>query len=118
MYARCEDEAIVLADVGQNQIWAALWFNYRKPGLFLNSGGTGTMGYAFPASMGAKLANPQQDGVLRHRRGWLRDEHAGDGDDGREQHRRQRASSSTTRHSAWSGSSRTTSTRASALRST
>ncbi|MGA8360123.1 MAG: biosynthetic-type acetolactate synthase large subunit [Candidatus Dormiibacterota bacterium] len=58
MYARCEDEAIVLADVGQNQIWAALWFNYRKPGLFLNSGGTGTMGYAFPASMGVKLANP------------------------------------------------------------
>jgi acetolactate synthase-1/2/3 large subunit len=60
MYARCEDEAIVLADVGQNQIWAALWFNYRKPGLFLNSGGTGTMGYAFPASMGAKLANPDK----------------------------------------------------------
>lgn len=58
MYARCQDEAIVLADVGQNQIWAALWFNYRKPGLFLNSGGTGTMGYAFPASMGVKLANP------------------------------------------------------------
>jgi len=58
MYARCEDEAIVLADVGQNQIWAALWFNYNKPGLFLNSGGTGTMGYAFPASMGVKLANP------------------------------------------------------------
>jgi acetolactate synthase-1/2/3 large subunit len=60
MYARCEDEAIVLADVGQNQIWAALWFSYRKPGLFLNSGGTGTMGYAFPASMGAKLANPHK----------------------------------------------------------
>jgi acetolactate synthase I/II/III large subunit len=60
MYARCEDEAIVLADVGQNQIWAALWFNYSKPGLFLNSGGTGTMGYAFPASMGVKLANPHK----------------------------------------------------------
>jgi acetolactate synthase-1/2/3 large subunit len=60
MYARCHDEAIVLADVGQNQIWAALWFNYAKPGLFLNSGGTGTMGYAFPASMGVKLANPDR----------------------------------------------------------
>jgi acetolactate synthase I/II/III large subunit len=60
MYARCNDEAIVLADVGQNQIWAALWFNYAKPGLFLNSGGTGTMGYAFPASMGVKLANPER----------------------------------------------------------
>jgi len=60
MYARCHDEAIVLADVGQNQIWAALWFNYRRPGLFINSGGTGTMGFAFPASMGAKLANPDK----------------------------------------------------------
>jgi len=60
MYARCHDEAIVLADVGQNQIWAALWFSYGRPGLFLNSGGTGTMGYAFPASMGVKLANPDR----------------------------------------------------------
>jgi acetolactate synthase-1/2/3 large subunit len=58
MYARCNDEAIVLADVGLNQIWAALWFDYGRPGRFLNSGGTGTMGYAFPASMGAKLSNP------------------------------------------------------------
>ncbi|MDQ2961106.1 MAG: biosynthetic-type acetolactate synthase large subunit [Candidatus Dormibacteraeota bacterium] len=60
MYARCHDEAIVLADVGLNQIWAALWFDYAKPGLFLNSGGTGTMGFAFPASMGAKLSNPDK----------------------------------------------------------
>ncbi|MGP8160901.1 MAG: biosynthetic-type acetolactate synthase large subunit [Candidatus Dormibacteria bacterium] len=60
MYSRCHDEAIVVADVGQNQIWAALWFNYSKPGLFLNSGGLGTMGYAFPASMGAKFANPEK----------------------------------------------------------
>jgi acetolactate synthase-1/2/3 large subunit len=60
MYSRCHDEAIVVADVGQNQIWAALWFNYGKPGLFLNSGGTGCMGYAFPASMGVKLANPER----------------------------------------------------------
>jgi acetolactate synthase-1/2/3 large subunit len=60
MYRRCQSEAIVLADVGQNQIWAALWFNYAKPGLFINSGGTGTMGYAFPASIGAKFANPDR----------------------------------------------------------
>ncbi|GAC1344119.1 MAG: biosynthetic-type acetolactate synthase large subunit [Candidatus Dormibacteria bacterium] len=58
MYRRCESEAIVVADVGQNQIWAALWFDYDRPGLFLNSGGTGTMGFALPASMGAKFANP------------------------------------------------------------
>ena len=60
MYARCHSEAIVLADVGLNQIWAALWFDYSRPGLFLNSGGTGTMGFAFPASMGAKLSNPDR----------------------------------------------------------
>jgi acetolactate synthase I/II/III large subunit len=60
MYKRCESEAIVVADVGQNQIWAALWFDYDKPGLFLNSGGTGCMGFAFPASMGAKFANPDK----------------------------------------------------------
>ena len=60
MYKRCESEAIVVADVGQNQIWAALWFDYDKPGLFLNSGGTGCMGFAFPAAMGAKFANPDK----------------------------------------------------------
>jgi acetolactate synthase-1/2/3 large subunit len=60
MYKRCESEAIVVADVGQNQIWAALWFDYDRPGLFLNSGGTGCMGFAFPASMGAKFANPDK----------------------------------------------------------
>ena len=60
MYARCGDEAIVVADVGQNQIWAALWFDYAKPGLFINSGGQGTMGFALPAAMGAKFANPDR----------------------------------------------------------
>jgi acetolactate synthase-1/2/3 large subunit len=61
MNRRCRSEAIVVADVGQNQIWAAHWFNYDRPGKFINSGGTGTMGYAFPASIGAKFANPERD---------------------------------------------------------
>ena len=61
MYRRCRDEAIVVADVGQNQIWAALWWNYAKPGLFINSGGAGTMGFAFPAAIGAKLGRPDRD---------------------------------------------------------
>ncbi len=60
MYERCADEAIVVADVGQNQIWAALWWNYLKPGLFLNSGGAGTMGFALPAAIGAKFARPDK----------------------------------------------------------
>jgi acetolactate synthase I/II/III large subunit len=61
MYKRCADDAIVVADVGQNQIWAALWWNYARPGLFLNSGGAGTMGFAFPAAIGAKVARPDKD---------------------------------------------------------
>jgi len=59
MYKRCRSEAIVVADVGQNQIWAALWWNYDRPGLFLNSGGSGTMGFALPAAIGAKFARPE-----------------------------------------------------------
>ena len=58
MYKRCDNEAIVVADVGQNQIWAALWWNYDRPGLFINSGGAGTMGFALPAAIGAKFALP------------------------------------------------------------
>jgi acetolactate synthase-1/2/3 large subunit len=61
MYRRCQDEAIVVADVGQNQIWAALWWNYTKPGLFINSGGSGTMGFALPAAIGAKFGRPEKD---------------------------------------------------------
>jgi acetolactate synthase I/II/III large subunit len=58
MYRRADSEAIVVADVGQNQIWAALWWNYDRPGLFINSGGAGTMGFALPAALGAKFARP------------------------------------------------------------
>jgi acetolactate synthase-1/2/3 large subunit len=60
MYRRCRSEAIVVADVGQNQIWAALWWNYDRPGLFINSGGAGTMGFALPAAIGAKFAQPDK----------------------------------------------------------
>ena len=59
MYRRSASEAIVVADVGQNQIWAALWWNYDRPGLFLNSGGAGTMGFALPAAIGAKFGRPE-----------------------------------------------------------
>jgi acetolactate synthase I/II/III large subunit len=58
MYRRARNEAIVVADVGQNQIWAALWWNYDRPGLFINSGGAGTMGFALPAALGAKFGRP------------------------------------------------------------
>src|SRR5437773_603258 len=58
MYRRTKSQAIVVADVGQNQIWAALWWNYDRPGLFINSGGSGTMGFALPAALGAKFGRP------------------------------------------------------------
>ncbi len=60
MYRRCRSQAIVVADVGQNQIWTALWWNYDRPGLFLNSGGSGTMGFALPAAIGAKFGRPDK----------------------------------------------------------
>ncbi len=52
-----EENAILTSDVGQNQIWAARNFNVKE-GRFLTSGGLGTMGYALPAAIGAKLAKP------------------------------------------------------------
>ena len=57
-----EENAILVADVGQNQIWAAANFNV-KLGRFLTSGGLGTMGYSLPAAIGAKLAKPNRQVV-------------------------------------------------------
>ena len=54
-----EENAILVADVGQNQIWAARNFS-QKEGRFLTSGGLGTMGYALPAAIGAKFAKPDR----------------------------------------------------------
>ena len=50
-----EDDAIYVADVGQNQIWSCA-YHVVKNGRFLTSGGMGTMGYSIPAAMGAKYA--------------------------------------------------------------
>jgi acetolactate synthase-1/2/3 large subunit len=51
-------DAIYTAGVGQHQMWAAQFISYEKPRTWLNSGGLGTMGYAVPAAMGAKLGKP------------------------------------------------------------
>ena len=53
-------EAIYAAGVGQHQMWAAQFIKYEIPGTWLNSGGAGTMGYAVPAAMGAKVGCPDK----------------------------------------------------------
>ncbi len=53
-----EPDTIYVAGVGQHQMWASQFVSYEKPRTWLNSGGLGTMGYAVPAAMGAKVAAP------------------------------------------------------------
>jgi acetolactate synthase I/II/III large subunit len=51
-------EALYVAGVGQHQMWAAQFIDYENPGTWINSGGLGTMGFAVPAAMGAKVGRP------------------------------------------------------------
>ncbi len=53
-------DAIITTEVGQNQMWAAQFFKFDKPRRLLSSGGLGTMGYGFPAAIGAQLAHPDK----------------------------------------------------------
>ena len=53
-------EAIISTEVGQNQMWAAQFYTYKKPRTLLTSGGLGTMGYGFPAAIGAQFAFPDK----------------------------------------------------------
>ncbi len=52
-------ESILTTDVGQNQMWAAHFFDTQKPRKFISSGGLGTMGFGFPSAIGAKIACPE-----------------------------------------------------------
>ncbi len=51
-------DAIIVSDVGQHQMWLAQFYKFKKPRRWINSGGLGTMGFGFPAAMGAKFAKP------------------------------------------------------------
>jgi len=51
-------DAIITTEVGQNQMWAAQFFVHKDPRKFISSGGLGTMGYGFPAAIGAKMGRP------------------------------------------------------------
>ncbi|MDP2912329.1 MAG: biosynthetic-type acetolactate synthase large subunit [Candidatus Omnitrophota bacterium] len=53
-------DAIITTEVGQNQMWAAQWYQCNYPRTFISSGGLGTMGFGFPAAMGAKIGNPDK----------------------------------------------------------
>lgn len=58
------DKAIITTDVGQNQLWATQFLELSKKKQMLTSGGLGTMGYGFPAAIGAKLGNPDRDVIV------------------------------------------------------
>ncbi len=90
-------EAIYAAGVGQHQMWAAQFISYEHPRTWLNSGGAGTMGYAVPAAMGAKVGMPDAMRVGHRRRRLLPDDqpgarhlrHRGHPDQGRHHQQRQ-----------------------------
>ncbi len=56
-----DGEAIIVSDVGQHQMWEAQYYRHEKPHTLITSGGLGTMGFALPASMGARFARPDEE---------------------------------------------------------
>ncbi len=60
IYEATKGEAIITTEVGQNQMWACQWYKYTHPRTFISSGGLGTMGFGFPAAMGAKISCPDK----------------------------------------------------------
>ncbi|PIY84766.1 MAG: acetolactate synthase, large subunit, biosynthetic type [Candidatus Omnitrophica bacterium CG_4_10_14_0_8_um_filter_43_18] len=60
IYEATKGDAIICTEVGQNQMWAAQYYKYTEPRTFISSGGLGTMGYGFPAAIGAKLGCPEK----------------------------------------------------------
>ena len=60
LYELTGGDAIIVTDVGQHQMWSAQFFKVDRPRTFLSSGGLGTMGYGFPAAIGAKVAHPDK----------------------------------------------------------
>jgi acetolactate synthase-1/2/3 large subunit len=60
LYELTGGDAVICTEVGQNQMWAAQFYKFKSPNAFLSSGGLGTMGYGFPAAIGAQFARPDK----------------------------------------------------------
>jgi acetolactate synthase-1/2/3 large subunit len=60
LYELTKGDAIITTGVGQHQMWAAQFYDYTKPRTYLSSAGLGTMGYGYPAAIGAKVAFPDR----------------------------------------------------------
>jgi acetolactate synthase-1/2/3 large subunit len=60
LYRLTDGKAIITTEVGQNQMWAAQFYRFDFPNTFISSGGLGTMGYGFPAAIGAQVACPDK----------------------------------------------------------
>ena len=60
IYEATRGEAIIATEVGQNQMWTSQFYRFDKPRALLSSGGLGTMGYGFPAAIGAQVACPDK----------------------------------------------------------
>ncbi len=60
LYELTKGKAIITTEVGQNQMWAAQYYHFKKPNHFITSGGLGVMGFGLPAAIGAQLACPNK----------------------------------------------------------
>jgi acetolactate synthase-1/2/3 large subunit len=60
LHVLTEGDAVVTAGVGQHQMWASQFWGFNRPRSWINSGGSGTMGFAVPAAVGAKVARPEE----------------------------------------------------------
>ncbi|MDY6820821.1 MAG: biosynthetic-type acetolactate synthase large subunit [Deferribacterota bacterium] len=60
IYELTGGKAIITTEVGQNQMWAGQFYKFSEPKQFISSGGLGTMGFGFPAAIGAKIGNPNR----------------------------------------------------------
>lgn len=60
IYRQSQGKALIATEVGQNQMWAAQFYKFDQPRSFISSGGLGTMGFGFPAAIGAQIGRPDQ----------------------------------------------------------